>query len=79
MGDGLSSSSGSFTLNQGSNETFTFTVGEGTCISVAAGSVGIDYAGADNAILSASAASPGAGSRRVCSTEQWQPPGRREG
>ena len=58
MGDGLSSSSGSFTLNQGSNETFTFTVGEGTGISVAAGSVGIDYAGADNAILSASAASP---------------------
>jgi hypothetical protein len=58
MGDGLSSSSGSFTLNQGSNETFTFTVGEGTGITVASGSVGIDYAGADNAILSASAASP---------------------
>ena len=58
MGNGLSSSSGSFTLNQSSNETFTFTVGEGTGISVASGSVGIDYAGADNAILSASAASP---------------------
>ena len=58
MGNGLSSSSGSFTLNQGSNETFTFTVGEGTGITVASGSVGIDYAGADNAILSASAASP---------------------
>ena len=58
MGDGLSSSSGSFTLNQGSNETFTFTVGEGTGITVAAGSVGIDYAGSDNAILSASAATP---------------------
>ena len=58
MGNGLSSSSGDFTLNQSSDETFTFTVGEGTGITVAAGSVGIDYAGADNAILSASAASP---------------------
>jgi len=60
MGNGLSSSSGSFTLNQGSNETFTFTVGEGTGITVASGSVGIDYAGTDNAILSASAATPAA-------------------
>ena len=58
MGNGLSSSSGSFTLNQGSNESFTFTVGEGTGIQVNSGSVAIDYAGADNAILSASAASP---------------------
>ena len=58
MGNGLSSSSGSFTLNQGSNETFTFTVGEGTGITVASGSVGIDYAGADNAILAASAGTP---------------------
>ena len=58
MGNGLSSSSGDFTLNQSSDETFTFTVGEGTGITVAAGSVGIDYAGADNAVLSASAASP---------------------
>ena len=58
MGDGLSSSGGSFTLNQSNNETFTFTVGEGTGITVATGSVGIDYAGSDNAILSASAATP---------------------
>jgi len=58
MGNGLSSSSGDFTLNQSSNETFTFTVGEGTGITVAAGSVGIDYAGADNAILAASAGTP---------------------
>ena len=58
MGDGLSSSSGSFTLNQSGNETFTFTVGEGTGITVASGSVGIDYAGADNAILAASAGTP---------------------
>jgi len=58
MGNGLSSSSGSFTLNQGSDETFTFTVGAGTGIQVNSGSVQIDYAGTDNAILSASAASP---------------------
>ena len=58
MGNGLSSSSGSFTLNQGSNETFTFTVGAGTGIQVNSGSVQIDYAGTDNAILSAGAASP---------------------
>ena len=58
MGDGLSSTSGSFTLNQNSDEEFTFTVGEGTGISVASGSVGIDYAGTDNAILSATAATP---------------------
>ena len=58
MGDGLSSSSGSFTLNQSGNETFTFTVGEGTGITVASGSVGIDYAGTDNAILAASAGTP---------------------
>ena len=58
MGDGLSSSDGAFTLNQNSDETITFTVGEGTGISVASGSVGIDYAGTDNAILSATAASP---------------------
>lgn len=58
MGNGLSSSNGSFTLNQASNETFTFTVGEGTGISVASGSVGIDYIGTDNAILAASAATP---------------------
>ena len=58
MGDGLSSSGGSFTLNQSNNETFTFTVGEGTGITVASGSVSIDYAGSDNAILSASAATP---------------------
>ena len=58
MGDGLSSSDGAFTLNQNFDETITFTVGEGTGISVASGSVGIDYAGTDNAILSATAASP---------------------
>ena len=58
MGDGLSSTSGSFTLNQASNEEFTFTVGAGTGIQVNSGNVAIDYAGADNAILSASAASP---------------------
>ena len=57
-GDGLSGTSASFTTNQSSNETITLTVGEGTGITVAAGSVGIDYSGADNAILSASAASP---------------------
>ena len=44
MGDGLSSSDGAFTLNQNFDETITFTVGEGTGISVASGSVGIDYA-----------------------------------
>jgi hypothetical protein len=58
MGNGLSSSSGSFTLNQGSNETFTFTVGEGTGITVNSGSVAIDYVGTDNAILEATAATP---------------------
>ncbi len=57
-GNGLSGTSASFTTNQSSNETITLTVGEGTGITVASGSVGIDYAGADNAILSASAASP---------------------
>ena len=58
MGDGLSSSDGAFTLNQNFDETITFTVGEGTGISVASGSVGIDYAGSDNAILAASAGTP---------------------
>jgi len=58
MGDGLSSSSGSFTLNQNSDEEFTFTVGAGTGIQVNSGNVAIDYVGADNAVLSASAASP---------------------
>jgi len=58
MGDGLSSTSGSFTLNQSGNETFTFTVGEGTGITVNSGNVAIDYVGTDNAILEASAASP---------------------
>jgi hypothetical protein len=58
MGNGLSSTSGSFTLNQNSDETFTFTVGAGTGIQVNSGNVQIDYAGIDNAILSAGAASP---------------------
>ena len=58
MGDGLSSSSGSFTLNQAGDEEFTFTVGAGTGIQVNSGNVAIDYVGADNAVLSASAASP---------------------
>ena len=58
MGNGLSSTSGNFTLNQASNETFTFTVGAGTGIQVNSGSVQIDYVGTDNAILSASAATP---------------------
>ena len=57
-GNGLSGTSASFTTNQSSNETITLTVGEGTGITVASGSVGIDYAGTDNAILSASAATP---------------------
>ena len=56
-GNGLTGG-GAFDLNQNSDETITFTVGEGTGISVASGSVGIDYAGTDNAILSASAATP---------------------
>ena len=41
-GNGLSGTSASFTTNQSSNETITLTVGEGTGITVAAGSVGID-------------------------------------
>jgi hypothetical protein len=57
-GNGLSGTSASFTTNQSSNETITLTVGEGTGITVASGSVGIDYAGTDNAILSATAATP---------------------
>ena len=56
-GNGLTGG-GAFDLNQNSDETITFTVGEGTGITVASGSVGIDYAGTDNAILSATAASP---------------------
>lgn len=56
-GNGLTGG-GAFDLNQNSDETITFTVGEGTGISVASGSVGIDYAGTDNAILSATAATP---------------------
>ena len=56
-GDGLTGG-GAFDLNQNSDETITFTVGAGTGISVASGSVGIDYAGTDNAILSATAATP---------------------
>ena len=56
-GNGLTGG-GAFDLNQNSDETITFTVGEGTGITVASGSVGIDYAGSDNAILSATAASP---------------------
>tara|TARA_R100001086_G_scaffold109453_1_gene55613 strand:+ start:2447 stop:5101 length:2655 start_codon:yes stop_codon:yes gene_type:complete len=56
-GNGLTGG-GAFDLNQNSDETITFTVGAGTGISVASGSVGIDYAGTDNAILSATAATP---------------------
>ena len=56
-GDGLTGG-GAFDLNQNSDETITFTVGAGTGISVASGSVGIDYTGTDNAILSATAATP---------------------
>ena len=56
-GNGLTGG-GDFDLNQNSDETITFTVGAGTGISVASGSVGIDYAGTDNAILSATAATP---------------------
>ena len=58
MGDGFSSSDESFTLNQNSNETILFTIGEGTGIQVNSGSVQIDYAGTDNAILAATAATP---------------------
>ena len=57
-GNGLSGSDFTFTANQSSNTTATITVGEGTGISVASGSVGIDYVGTDNAILAASAATP---------------------
>ena len=56
-GNGLTGG-GAFDLNQNSDETITFTVGAGTGISVASGSVGIDYTGTDNAILSATAATP---------------------
>ena len=56
-GNGLTGG-GAFDLNQNSDETITFTVGAGTGISVASGSVGIDYAGSDNAILSATTATP---------------------
>ena len=56
-GNGLTGG-GAFTLNQNSNETITFTVGGGTGIQVNSGSVQIDYVGTDNAILSASAATP---------------------
>ncbi len=57
-GNGLSGSDFTFTANQSGNTTATLTVGEGTGISVASGSVGIDYIGTDNAILAASAATP---------------------
>ena len=57
-GNGLSGSDFSFTANQSGNTSATLTVGEGTGISVASGSVGIDYVGTDNAILAATAATP---------------------
>jgi len=57
-GNGLSGSDFTFTANQSGNTTATITVGEGTGISVASGSVGIDYVGTDNAILAATAATP---------------------
>ena len=56
-GNGLSGG-GAFDLNQNSDETISFAVGSGTGIQVNSGSVQIDYAGTDNAILSATAATP---------------------
>ena len=57
-GNGLSGSNFTFTANQSGNTSATLTVGEGTGISVASGSVGIDYVGTDNAILAATATTP---------------------
>jgi len=52
-GNGLANNGGAFTLNQASNETITFTVGEGAGITVNANDVAIDYLGSDNVILAA--------------------------
>jgi len=52
-GNGLANNGGAFTLNQASNETITFTVGEGAGITVNANDVAIDYLGPDNVILAA--------------------------
>jgi hypothetical protein len=52
-GNGLANAGGDFTLNQASDETITFNVGEGAGITVNANDVAIDYLGSDNVILAA--------------------------
>jgi len=56
-GDGLTGG-GAFDLNQNSDETITFNIGDGTGIVINANDVAIDYVGTDNAILAATAATP---------------------
>ena len=58
-GSGLTGG-GAFDLNQNSDETITFNIGDGTGIVINSNDVAIDYAGTDNAILAATATAPAA-------------------